>query len=183
MNHSHPLPDVVEHQIDEDTKNWQFAVAPQGTMIDQNYNICLQNLIEGDIAPNDNITAKSSVQLWRGIRIGNNAFISTNATFTNDLLLHSKVYSERFPGISIKNQASTKTNTTLLPDITTDIYAMVGATAVTTKNTPNHPAVASNTAKTIRHINNNQGKQKAMSHHILDRQTDRLNNFSLRAAA
>lgn len=101
----------------------------------------------------DNVTIKSGVFIWDGIRIENNIFFGPNAIFTNDKHPRSKVYPDSFQGISVKSGASIGANATLLPGIVVGVNAMVGAGAVVTKNVPDNAVVIGNPAKIIRYIN------------------------------
>lgn len=156
MKFIHPLADVADCKIGENTKIWQFVVILKGAQIGANCNICAQVLIEGDVIIGDNVTIKSGVQIWDGTRIGDNVFIGPNATFTNDLFPRSKQYPDTFSGITIAKNASIGANTTLLPGITIGENAMIGAGAVVTKNIPANAVVAGGSAKIIRFITDRQ---------------------------
>jgi acetyltransferase-like isoleucine patch superfamily enzyme len=111
-----------------------------------------QTLIEGDVVVGDRVTVKSGVQLWDGTRIEDDVFIGPNVTLTNDPYPRSKAYPENFSGIIIKRNASIGANATLLPGITINESAMVGAGAVVTKSVPAKAVVIGNPAKVIRYI-------------------------------
>lgn len=152
MIYIHPMADVAQCVIGEDTKIWQFVVILQGANIGQNTNICAQCLIEGDVVIGDNVTLKSGVQLWNGTRIGSNVFIGPNATFTNDRLPRSKEYPDSFKGIIVEDFASIGANATILPGITIGESAMIGAGSVVTKDVPAKAVVVGNPAKIIRFL-------------------------------
>ena len=152
MSFVHPSADVAACKIGEGTHVWQFVVILEGARIGRNCNICAHTLIEGNVVIGDNVTVKSGVQLWDGMRIENNVFIGPNATFTNDYYPRSKEYPPEFSGITIKHHASIGANATLLPGITIGEHAMVGAGAVVTKNVPAGSVVVGNPAKVIRTV-------------------------------
>lgn len=152
MSFIHPLADVAECAIGEGTKVWQFVVILKGAKIGRDCNICAQTLIEGDVIVGDRVTVKSGVQLWDGTRIADDVFIGPNVTLTNDPYPRSKEYPGHFSGVVIKCKASIGANATLLPGITIDESAMVGAGAVVTKNVPAGAVVVGNPAKVIRYI-------------------------------
>lgn len=81
----HNLADVATGDIGEGTKIWQFVVVLAGAKIGAECNICAHVLIGGDVVIGDRVTIKCGVQLWDGLRVGNDVFIGPNATFTNDL--------------------------------------------------------------------------------------------------
>lgn len=151
-NHKiHPLADVQTDQIGEGTTVWQFCVILKGAKIGANCNINALILIENDVILGNNVTVKSGVQLWDGMRVEDNVFIGPNATFTNDRMPRSKVYPEQFSEITLKRGSSIGANATLLPGITVGIEAMVGAGAVVTKDVPDYAVVVGNPAKIIRY--------------------------------
>lgn len=152
MSFIHPLADVADSSIGKGTKVWQFVVILKGAKIGKDCNICAQALIEGDVVLGNRVTLKSGVQLWDGTRIEDDVFIGPNVTFTNDPYPRSKKYPERFSGITVKRNASIGANATLLPGITIDEFAMVGAGAVVTKDVPRNAVVAGNPARIIRYL-------------------------------
>lgn len=150
MAYIHPLADVKEALVGEDTRIWQFVIILSGARIGKNCNICAHCFIESDVVIGDNVTIKSGVYLWNATRIENDVFVGPNATFTNDIMPRSKVYPESYMGITVKRGASIGANATLLPGITIGEYAVVGAGAVVTKDIPPYAIVAGNPAKLIR---------------------------------
>jgi hypothetical protein len=110
-------------------------------------------LIENDVIIGVNVTVKSGVQLWDGVRIEDNVFIGPNVTFTNDLFPRSKVYPEQFLQTIIKAGASIGANSTILPGVTVEEGAMVGAGAVVTRSVPPNAIVVGNPARIIGYTN------------------------------
>ena len=102
----HSLADVQSNNIGEDTRIWQFCVVLQMAVIGANCNICAQVLIENDVIIGDNVTVKSGVQLWDGLRIEDDVFIGPNVTFTNDKFPRSKHYPDNFPQTIVRKGAS-----------------------------------------------------------------------------
>ena len=149
----HPLSDVQTIQIGADTKIWQFCVIFPKAKIGVNCNICAHVLIENDVVIGNNVTIKSGVQLWDGLRIENNVFIGPNVTFTNDLYPRSKIYPEKFLQTFIKENASIGANATILPGVTIGKNAMVGAGAVVTRSIPANAIVQGNPARIVNYTN------------------------------
>lgn len=152
MPNIHHLADVKSTSIGKDTRIWQFAVVFANAVIGENCNICAHTLIEGDVVIGNHVTIKSGVYLWDGTRIEDHVFIGPNATFTNDLMPRSKVYPEKFLGITIRQGASIGANATLLPGITIGRNAMIGAGAVVTKDVPDNAVMVGNPARITRYI-------------------------------
>lgn len=147
----HPLADVQTENIGAGTRIWQFCVVLAGAKIGANCNICAHVLIENDVVIGDNVTVKSGVQLWDGLRIEDNVMIGPNATFTNDLFPRSK---ELYPLLrtTVKVGATIGANATILPGVTIGEKAMVGAGAVVTKDVPPDVVVVGNPAKILRKL-------------------------------
>ena len=148
----HELADVASCEIGPNTKVWQFVIILSGARIGSDCNICAQVLIEGDVVIGDRVTVKSGVQLWDGLRIGNDVFIGPNATFTNDAFPRSKIYPESFPQTVIEDGASIGAGAVILPGIRIGARALVGAGAVVTKDVASGSLVVGNPARHIRFI-------------------------------
>ena len=91
------------------------------------------SLIENDVIIGDNVTIKSGVQLWDGIRIGNNCFVGPNSTFINNPYPRSKKYCAHI-GAKLGNNVSIGASSTIMGNITIQDYAMIGAASLVTKN-------------------------------------------------
>ena len=150
MSTIHPLANLADCTIGEGSRVWQFVVILKGAIIGKDCNICAHSLIEGDVTIGDRVTVKSGVFLWDGTRIEDDVFIGPNATFTNDKEPRSKVYPEKFNGITVKKGASIGANATILPGVTIGESAMVGAGSVVTKDIPENAVVVGNPAKVVR---------------------------------
>lgn len=148
----HKMADVADCQIGEKTKVWQFVVILEGAIIGSNCNICAHVLIEGDVILGDRVTVKSGVQLWDGLRIGNDVFIGPNATFTNDRFPRSKVYSASFAKTVVEDGASIGAGAVILPGIRIGARAMVGAGAVVTHDVEPRSLVIGNPARHVRFV-------------------------------
>ena len=148
----HPLADVQSDDIGPDTRVWQYCIVFRGAKIGNNCNLCAHTLIESDVIIGNNVTIKSGVFLWDGIRVEDNVFIGPNATFTNDPMPRSRVYPESFSGILVKRGASIGANATILPGITIGANAMVGAGSVVTTDVPDNAVVVGNPARIARYL-------------------------------
>tara|TARA_R110001599_G_scaffold352492_1_gene587534 strand:- start:7806 stop:8273 length:468 start_codon:yes stop_codon:yes gene_type:complete len=149
----HTLSDVHESvQVSECTRIWQFTVILEGAVIGKNCNICAHTLLEGDVIIGNNVTIKSGVFLWSGLRVADNVFIGPNATFTNDKLPRSKQYPDEFLKTYINDSATIGANATILPGVTIGTGSMVGAGSVVTKDVPDYAVVVGNPAKIIRYL-------------------------------
>ncbi|MFC4656871.1 acyltransferase [Rheinheimera marina] len=148
----HPLSDVQSQQIGEGTRVWQFSVVLQGAVIGKNCNICAHTLVEGDVVLGDDVTVKSGVYLWDGLRVEDRVFIGPCATFANDKKPRSKQYPEQFLTTVLKQGCSLGANCTILPGVTIGRNAMVGAGAVVTRDVPDNAVVVGNPARIIKYV-------------------------------
>ena len=76
----------------------------------------------------------SGVQIWYGITLADNVFISPNVIFTNNFTPRSKQYPKEFLKTIIKKGALIGANSRIVRGITIGKYAMIGAGSVVTKN-------------------------------------------------
>lgn len=155
LENVHETADVKSYEIGERTRIWQFVVVLPAAKIGSDVNICSHCLIENNVVIGDRVTIKSGVQLWDGLRIGDDVFIGPNATFTNDKLPHSKIYPENFLETRIENRASIGGGAVILPGVTVGVGAMVGAGAVVTKSVPPYAIVTGNPARIIGYVESN----------------------------
>lgn len=132
----HPLAEVQNVEIPENTNVWQFCVILSGAIIGENCNICAQVLIEGNVVVGNNVTIKSGVQLWDGVIVEDNVFIGPNVTLTNDLVPRSKKYPESYAKTVIKCGASIGANATIIAGNTIGEYALIGAGSIVTSDIP-----------------------------------------------
>ena len=149
----HPLSDVQSNAIGSGTTVWQFVVVLPGATIGQDCNICSHCLIENDVVIGDRVTVKSGVQLWDGLRVGDDVFIGPNVTFTNDKYPKSGNVNFKLLTTRIEAGASIGGGATLLPGVVIGADATVGAGAVVTKNVPPGSTAIGNPAKIISQTN------------------------------
>lgn len=148
----HPNALCESDDIGAGTRVWAFAHVLPGARIGQDCNICDGVFIEGDVVVGDRTTIKCGVQLWDGVRLGNDVFVGPNATFTNDPFPRSRKYPESFPGTIVEDGASIGANATLLPGLRIGRGAMVGAGAVITRSVPPNAIVVGNPARIVGYV-------------------------------
>lgn len=149
---THPNALCESTDIGENTRIWAFAHILPGAKIGADCNICDGVFVEGDVIVGDRVTVKCGVQLWNGVRLGNDVFIGPNATFTNDRFPRSRQYPEEFLQTVVENGASIGANATVLPGIRVGSGAMVGAGAVLTRDVPPNAIVVGNPARIIGYV-------------------------------
>jgi acetyltransferase-like isoleucine patch superfamily enzyme len=150
--------DVQTKKIGIGTRIWQFVVVLPNAEIGVDCNICSHCFIENDVVIGNEVTIKSGVQLWDGIRVGNKAFIGPNVSFTNDRFPRSKQYPNSFLITQIEDGASIGAGAVVLPGIIIGRNAMVAAGAVVTRSVPPNAIVVGNPAKIVGYVDAAQVK-------------------------
>nr|WP_315463757.1 acyltransferase [uncultured Rhodoferax sp.] len=146
----HISADVASNTIGRGTHIWQFVVVLAGARIGEDCNVCSHCFIENDVIVGDRVTIKSGVQLWDGLRVGDDVFIGPNATFTNDK--HPRSRNADFVKLTtvIEKGASIGAGAVLLPGIRIGANAMVAAGAVVTRDVPANTWVVGNPARVVK---------------------------------
>ncbi len=136
----------------EGTRIWAFAHVLPGAQIGAICNICDGVFIENDVVIGDRVTLKCGVQLWDGLRVGDDVFIGPNATFANDPFPRSRQRPEQFAVTHIHDGASIGANATILPGVNIGRGAMIGAGAVVTADVPANAKVVGNPGTIIGYV-------------------------------
>lgn len=148
----HPLSDIKSVTIGEGTNIWQFSVVLAQAKIGKNCNINCHCFIENDVIIGNNVTVKSGVYLWDGLRIGNDVFIGPNVTFINEKIPRSKNYPEKFLITVIEDGASIGAGSIVMGGIKIGQNSMIGAGSLVTKEVPANQLWYGNPAKFIRDL-------------------------------
>lgn len=148
----HSTADVKTKNIGVGTRIWQNVVIFPEAVIGRDCNICAYVLIENQVILGDRVTVKSGVQLWDGVRVGDDVFIGPNTTFTNDKFPRSRNYLNQFLQTVIENGASLGAGSVILPGIKIGCNAMVGAGAVVTRSVPPNAIVVGNPARIVGYV-------------------------------
>jgi UDP-2-acetamido-3-amino-2,3-dideoxy-glucuronate N-acetyltransferase len=148
----HTLADVHSDDIGTGSRIWQFVVVLPGAKIGRDCNICSHCLIESDVVVGERVTIKSGVQLWDGLRVGDDAFIGPNASFANDLFPRSRQKPEKVLVTTIHAGASIGAGAVVLPGLEIGRNAMVAAGAVVTRSVPPNAVVVGNPAKIVGYV-------------------------------
>lgn len=148
----HPLSDVQSKSIGPGTYCWQYAVILGKAIVGSNCNINCHTFIENDVIIGNNVTIKSGVFLWDGIRIEDNVFVGPNATFINDIFPRSKKYPSKFSNTIIKEGASIGANATIMGGITIGRNAMIGAGSMVLNDVPDYTVWVGNPARKVKEL-------------------------------
>ena len=148
----HPQALCESKTIGEKTRIWAFAHVLPGARIGRDCNICDHVFIENDVVIGDRVTVKCGVQLWDGIRIGDDVFIGPNATFSNDKYPRSKHYQTTMLETHVGRGASIGGGAAILPGLRIGAQAMVGAGSVVTHDVPARAIVSGNPARIVGYV-------------------------------
>jgi len=148
----HPNALCESADIGEGTRIWAFAHVLPGARIGRDCNICDGVFVEGDAVVGDRTTIKCGVQLWDGVRLGDDVFVGPNATFTNDPFPRSRQRPQKYAETVVENGASIGANATVLPGLRIGSGAMVGAGAVITRSVPANAIVVGNPARIVGYV-------------------------------
>ena len=153
----HPNALCETSTIGDGTRIWAFAHVLPGAQIGRDCNICDHVFIEGDVQVGDRTTIKCGVQLWNGVRLGDDVFVGPNATFTNDMFPRSRDYPDKFLETVVESKASIGANSTILPGVRIGSGAMIGAGAVITRSVPPNAIVVGNPARIVGYVSGTRG--------------------------
>jgi acetyltransferase-like isoleucine patch superfamily enzyme len=148
----HPLADVQSAQVGAGTRIWQFVVVLPAAVIGADCNICSHCFVENDVVVGDRVTIKNGVQLWDGLRIGDDVFVGPNVTFTNDKFPRSGDHRQAPLATSVEAGASIGGGATILPGLRIGRNAMVGSGAVVTRSVPANAIVIGNPARIVGYV-------------------------------
>jgi len=143
------------------TRIWAFVHVLSGARIGRDCNVCDGVFIENDVVVGDRVTIKSGVQLWDGLRVGDDVFIGPNATFTNDRFPRSRQHPARFLETHLRSGASVGANATVLPGVTIGRRAMIAAGAVVTDDVPAMAKVVGNPGRIVGYVDDDRIKRSA----------------------
>ncbi|MBJ7575054.1 WxcM-like domain-containing protein [Luteimonas sp. MC1828] len=155
----HPNALCESDSIGAGTRVWAFAHVLPGARIGRDCNVCDGVFIEGDVVVGDRTTIKCGVQLWDGVRLGDDVFVGPNATFSNDIFPRSRQRPERYAETVVEDGASIGANATLLPGVRIGRGAMIGAGAVITRSVPANAIVVGNPARIVGYVTDDDAGQ------------------------
>jgi acetyltransferase-like isoleucine patch superfamily enzyme/dTDP-4-dehydrorhamnose 3,5-epimerase-like enzyme len=157
----HPQALCESANIGEGTRVWAFAHVLPGAVVGRDCNLCDGVFVENDVVVGDRVTVKCGVQLWDGVRLGDDVFVGPNATFTNDPFPRSRQRPAEFAHTVVEAGASIGANATLLPGIHVGRHAMIGAGAVVLRDVPAYAIVAGNPAVIIGYVGGDSANKNA----------------------
>lgn len=157
----HPHALCESGAIGEKTRIWAFAHILPAARIGRDCNICDHVFIENDVVLGDRVTVKSGVQLWDGLRIGDDVFIGPNVTFSNDKYPRSKHHQRPILQTHVDRGASIGGGAAILPGLRIGARAMIGAGSVVTHDVPARAIVSGNPARITGYVDAKRRSQDA----------------------
>jgi acetyltransferase-like isoleucine patch superfamily enzyme/dTDP-4-dehydrorhamnose 3,5-epimerase-like enzyme len=148
----HKLADVASDTIGDGTRIWQYVVVLPGARIGANCSICSQVFIENDVVIGDRVTIKCGVQLWDGMRVG------------NDLFPRSKKFPDKYLETTLEDGASIGAGAVILPGLTIGQEALVGAGATVIRSVPPRAIVVGNPARIIGYTDTEKQSASTLAH-------------------
>lgn len=143
------MADLQSPYVGAGTRIWQFVIVLSGARIGSEVNICSHCFIENDVVIGDRVTVKNGVQLWDGLRVGDDVFIGPNVTFTNDRLpRNGNRLFEPLPTV-VEAKVSIGAAAVILPGLRIGAGAMIAAGSVVTRDVPAGKLVMGNPARVV----------------------------------
>lgn len=157
----HPHALCESSAIGDNTRIWAFAHVLPGAIIGKDCNVCDHVFVENDVVVGDRVTIKCGVQLWDGLRIGDDVFVGPNATFSNDKYPKSKQYQTKVQETYVGRGASIGGGAAILPGLRIGARAMVGAGSVVTHDVPARAVVSGNPARIVGYVDTKRRSEDA----------------------
>ena len=150
-NYIHPTA-VVENdaQLGENIQIWHYTHIDSKAKIGNNVKIGQGCYVGKSAEIGNNCKIQNNVNIFTGVKIGNNVFIAPNVTFTNVKKPSPYVVAEKYEETIVKDGVSIGASATILPGITINEGAFIGAGSVVTKDVPRNATVIGNPARIMR---------------------------------
>ena len=129
------------------TRVWAFSHILSGAEIGRDCNISDGVFIESDVVLGDRVTVKNGVQLWNGLRVGDDVFIGPNATFADDPTSLTRGSSEALRPTIVECGAMLGASCTIMSGVRIGQHAVVNPGAVVIGDVPPNAIVTGNPAR------------------------------------
>jgi len=124
-------------EIGEGTKIWHFAHVMAGSKIGRRCNIGQNVVISPQVVIGDNVKIQNNVSVYTGVELEDDVFCGPSMVFTNVVNPRSHVpRKNEYKRTLVRRGATIGANATILPGVTLEEYAFVGAGSVITKDVP-----------------------------------------------
>lgn len=132
------------------SKVWAFVQIGENARIGKHCVIGNGAYIDRNVIVGDNVKIHNKALLYDGLVVEDNCFIGPGVCFTNDKY-PSFDTTRNLKGVHwrVKKGASIGANSTILPDVTIGVNALVGAGSVVTRSVPDNAVVCGNPARLV----------------------------------
>lgn len=135
------LDDDVE--VGEGTKIWHFSHILSGTKIGKHCNIGQNVMIGPEVVVGDRCKIQNNVSVYKGVTLEDEVFCGPSCVFTN--VRYPRAFIDRkdeFLKTTVKKGATIGANAVIVCGVTIGKYALIGASAVVTRDVPDHAIMA-----------------------------------------
>lgn len=147
-------------KIGDNTNIWHLTQVRDGTIIGKNCVLGKNVFIDKDTIIGNNCKIQNNVSIYYKTELEDGVFIGPHVCFTNDMVPRAinkdeslkSAYNWKPLKILIKKGAAVGANSTLIPGITINEWAMVGAGAIVTKDVSKHALVVGCPAKIVGYV-------------------------------
>jgi acetyltransferase-like isoleucine patch superfamily enzyme/dTDP-4-dehydrorhamnose 3,5-epimerase-like enzyme len=143
----HPSAIVESTCIGARTRLCAFTHVLSGAIIGDDCDIYDHVFVQNDVVIGNRVTVQCGVQLWDGVRLEDDVFVGSNATFSNDPRSRSCQRLATPAQTVIRHGASIGANATILEGVTIGPGAKVDAGTVVTADVPANAVVSGNPAQ------------------------------------
>ena len=135
-------------QIGEGTSIWHFTHVMHKAIIGNNCNIGQNVFIDNNTIVGNGVKIQNNVSVYNGLVLEDGVFVGPSVVFTN--VINPRSFIERkteFKKTIVKKGATIGANATIVCGNQIGEYAMIGAGAVVTRDTPPYALVVGNPAR------------------------------------
>ena len=129
------------------TRVWAFTHILSGAVIGRDCNISDGVFIESDVVLGDRVTVKNGVQLWNGLRIGDDVLIGPNATFSDEPTSLPEGSVDALRPTIVEDGAVLGAGCTITSGVRVGRRAIVSAGTVVSRDVPANAVVTGNPAR------------------------------------
>lgn len=143
---------VIEDSVKlgKNVQVWHFTHIDSEVKIGDNVKIGQGCYIGKSVQIGNNCKIQNNVNIFTGVKIGNNVFIAPNVTFTNVKKPNPYIPAEKYEETIVKDGVSIGASATILPGITINEGAFIGAGSIVTRDVPKNATVIGNPARIMR---------------------------------
>ena len=154
----HPTAEVAaDAVIGPGTSIWNQAQVREGTRIGSRCTIGKNVYVDAGVSIGDDVKVQNNVSLFHGVTVEDGVFIGPHVCFTNDRVPRAinrdgSLKSDADWDVSptfVRRGAALGANSTILPGVTIDRWAMVGAGSVVSHDVSAYDLVAGNPARRL----------------------------------